>query len=85
MFFIDANFLHGWAMNKKVLPHVETKFDENVELEVNLDTEGGSDIGYTFEVNIYFADAIRGKAKHLPNYHENKISPQVKFVEKRRK
>ena len=42
--YTDAINLYGWAMSES-LPHDESKFDKNFELEDTLNTPDDSDIG----------------------------------------
>ena len=46
-------------MIQNYLLYVEIQLEENVELEDILNTEGDSDIGYTFEVDMIYSEAKR--------------------------
>ena len=54
------------------LPHDESKFERNVELEDLLNTPDESDIGYFVEVDLRYPNNIREKTKHFPFALENK-------------
>ena len=63
--YIDANLLYGWAMRES-LPYDENNFDRNVNLEVILNTDDDSDIGYFVEVDLRYPDNKIEQTKDFP-------------------
>ena len=56
----DANNFYGWAM-KESLRYDEIKFDNNIELKVNLNTSDDVDIGYFVEVDLKRPNKVKEK------------------------
>ena len=75
--YVDANNLYGHSMCQP-LPYDEIKFDQNVEIEENLNTPDDSDIGYFVENNLIYPDNKKQKTKNFPFAPVNKkINPDI--------
>ena len=69
----NAKNLYGWATSEP-LPYDEIKFDNNVNLEIIINTPDDNDIAYFIEVDLKYPDKIKEKTKHFPFAPENKKS-----------
>ena len=73
--YIDAINLYGWALCES-LHYDEFQVDKIFKLEGILNFSDDSDIGYFFEVDLFYPDNIKEKTKNFP------ISPEKKIIHK---
>ena len=78
--YVDANNLCGHSMSQP-LPLDELKFDNNVKLEVIMNTPDDSNIGYFIEVDLTYPNNVKEKTKNFPFAPVNKKIKLDKFSE----
>ena len=74
----DANNLYGWAM-RQLLPYINLKFNDQVQLEDILNTRDDNTFGYYVECDLEYPEDLHDKFKEFPPCPES-LTPKEEWL-----